>query len=86
MVRGLVSEDRTNHQQARSLRNVSSPDVLVLCATFGCVLTFAPLADVAKGGDGAKSAFASLREFFSVSSGVTRASRLAILVPRQNDK
>jgi nucleoside-diphosphate-sugar epimerase len=46
MVWGLVSEDRTNHQEARSLRIVTSPDVLIFCATFECVLTFAPLREI----------------------------------------
>src|SRR6201998_1439624 len=32
MVRRLVSEDRANHKEARSMRMVSSPDVLMWCA------------------------------------------------------
>jgi hypothetical protein len=32
MVRRLVSEDRANHKEARSMRMVSSPDVFMWCA------------------------------------------------------
>jgi hypothetical protein len=77
MVRGLVSGDRTNRQEAGLLRIVTSLSSLVSYVTFAFVLTFASFADVAKGGDGAKSA---LREIFFVSSGVTQASQLAMPV------
>ena len=47
MVQGLASENRTNHQEVHSLRTVTvPPDVLVLCARFACVLTFASLREI----------------------------------------
>jgi hypothetical protein len=46
MVWGLVSEGRTNHQEARSLGIVTSPDVLIFCVTFAGVLTFASLREI----------------------------------------